>query len=361
MGLFVILVQGFIFWRTGQSYTQVIGLSCNGPRLFSFKESQILSLAPGPVTLVRAFFPINTFIFHPPETITLKPFPCTFVHGVIQNSKLDMLALVLSADCFLTSKGAILSHGHAFCQSWRCGSSSSPFSSGLYFKGNFSSIFYQFTVHSTNWAHWICETLAVLVWLPLEVSHNSLIVWTNFSWRPGHFIRESLTLFGFSNNLCLPDRCFLFTRELWTLAGFCFNQPYPQIITEFRQVIVKQLQFPNRIPSKYFLMQRLQGQTRFLQNISEIAQILQMALPSLPWTVITYFPSIAKSAREFWEANLLFAVHGAGCGSLVFMQENTIFFELASLSCVGYMWQLTRICRIHHVLYMMPGVTHLGT
>jgi uncharacterized membrane protein YesL len=108
-------------------------------------------------------------------------------------------------------------------------------------------------------------------------------------------------------------------------------------------------------------MQRIQGQNRFLQNLGEIAPIFQMAFPSLPWKVITYFPSVAKSAREFWEANLLFAVHGAGCGSLVFMQENTIFLELASQSCVAYMWQLTRICRIYHVIYMMPDVTHCRT
>jgi hypothetical protein len=174
-------------------------------------------------------------------------------------------------------------------------------------------------------------------------------------------MRESLKLFGFSNNLCLPDRYFLFTRELWTIAGFRFNQPYPEIVMEFRQVVMKQFQLPNLVPFKYFLMQRIQGQSRFLQNLGEITQLFQMAFPSLSWTVITYFPSVAKSAREFWEATLLFAVHGAGCGSLVFMQENTIFLELASLSCVGYMWHLTRICRIDHMIYMMPGVTHFRT
>jgi hypothetical protein len=108
-------------------------------------------------------------------------------------------------------------------------------------------------------------------------------------------------------------------------------------------------------------MQRVHGQTRFLENMGEITQAFQMAFPSLPWTVITYFPSIEQSAREFWDANLLFGVHGAGCGSLVFMQEQTTFLELATQSCVPYMWQLSQICRICHVIYMMPGVSHFGT
>jgi hypothetical protein len=203
--------------------------------------------------------------------------------------------------------------------------------------------------------------LAVLLWLPLEVSHHSLIVWTNFSWRPGRFIKDGLVLFGFTNNLCLPEGWFLFTSKLWTLAGFRFNQPYPEIIMYFRRGVVRQLDLPRNIPSKYFLMQRVHGQTRFLANIGAITQAFQMAFPSLPWTVITYFPSIEQSAREFWGANLLFAVHGAGCGSLIFMQEKTIFLELATQSCVAYMWQLSQICRICHVLYMLPGVSHFGT
>jgi hypothetical protein len=74
IGLFVTLVQGFIFWRMGQSYSQVMGLSFRGPRVFSFTESQILSLAPGPVTGVRTFLPINIFVFRPAETITIDFF-----------------------------------------------------------------------------------------------------------------------------------------------------------------------------------------------------------------------------------------------------------------------------------------------
>jgi hypothetical protein len=42
-----------------------------------------------------------------------------------------------------------------------------------------------------------------------------------------------------------------------------------------------------------------------------------MAFPFLSETVITYFSSAEKSAREFWEGDLLLAVHGAGCGSLI--------------------------------------------
>jgi hypothetical protein len=51
---------------------------------------------------------------------------------------------------------------------------------------------------------------------------------------------------------------------------------------------------------------------------------------------------IKKSAREFWDANLLFAVHGAECGSLVFMQPKTTFVEVGNQSCISDMSQLTR-------------------
>jgi hypothetical protein len=108
-------------------------------------------------------------------------------------------------------------------------------------------------------------------------------------------------------------------------------------------------------------MQRMRRETRFLQNMAAITQALRTAFPSLPWTMITFFLSVENSAREFWDANLLFAVHGAGCGSLVFMQENTTFLELASESCIPYMWQLTRICRISHVIHLIPGLVHFGT
>jgi uncharacterized membrane protein YesL len=81
----------------------------------------------------------------------------------------------------------------------------------------------------------------------------------------------------------------------------------------------------------------------------------------LPWTLITFFLSVEHSTWEFWDANLLFAVHGPGCGSLVFMHGNTTFLELASQNCVAYMWELTRICKIYHVIYLIPGVVHFGT
>jgi hypothetical protein len=329
--------------------------------MFCFTEAQILSLAPGPVTTVHMFLAVDTCLFSPSETIMIKPFPCKFATYSNHNRKPDVLALILSENCFLTSYGVIVWHERVFCQSWRCKESGGAFSHGLHFKGNYSSILYQFSVHSTNWAHWICETLAVLLWLPFEVSHSSLIVWTNFAWRPGRFIRDSLALFDFTNNLCLPDGWFLFTRKLWTLAGFRFNQPYPEIIVHFRCSVVSQLGLPKSIPSKYFLMQRVHGQTRFLENMGAIRQAFQMAFPALPWTIITYFPSIEQSAREFWDANLLFGVHGAGCGSLVFMQEKTMFLELATQSCVAYMWQLSQICGIRHVIYMMPSVSHFRT
>jgi hypothetical protein len=361
IGLAFPLVHCFIVVRMEQAQALITSPFSSYPRIFGFIATQVLSLAPGPVTAVRAFLAVDATVSDKPETISIEPFPCNFVVKPIQNHGPDVLALVLSKNSFLTSRGVIITEKQSFCQSWRCNRPSASFPKGWHFQGNWSSIFYQFSVHSTNWAHWICETLAVLVWLPYEMSHNSMIVWTNFSWRPGRFINDGLKLFGFTNNLCLPDGYFLFTQELWTLAGFRFNQPYPEIILEFRRFFVMQLELANIIPSQYFLMQRVHGQNRFLQNMGLIVQAFQLAFSSLPWTVITYFTSVEKSAREFWHANLLFAVHGAGCGSLVFMQVNTIFLELASQSCVPYMWQLTRICGIYHVLYMMPGVKHFGT
>jgi hypothetical protein len=295
VGVFDSLVHGFVLLWMGCTRVPVTEPGFMLARMCNFNKTQVLALAPGPVTSVRAFLSVGILVFAPSETAFLKPFPCEFIKRPIQNRVSDVLALVLSKDCFLTSQGAIISHNGFFCQRWRCQGPSRPFSYGRRVKGNFSSILYQFSVHSTNWAHWICETLAVLVWLPYEVSQNSMIVWTNFSWRPGRFIADSLTLFGFANNVCLPDGWFLFAQELWTLAGFRFNQPYPQIILEFRRVLVQQLRLPRITPSKYFLMQRIPGQTRFLQNIGAINQAFQTAFPSLPWTLITFFLSVEHS------------------------------------------------------------------
>jgi hypothetical protein len=94
--------------------------------------------------------------------------------------------------------------------------------------------------------------------------------------------------------------------------------------------------------------------------MSPIVQTFQLAFPSSFWIVLTCFKSAEKSTQKFWHANLLFAVHGAGCGSLVFTQGNTIFPELASQSCVPYMRQFPRICGIYDVLYMMPGMKHFA-
>jgi hypothetical protein len=61
-----------------------------------------------------------------------------------------------------------------------------------------------------KWAQWICETWAILAWLPFEASCNSVIAWIEFLSHSGRIIRDRLMLFDLPDNLYLSDQCLLF-------------------------------------------------------------------------------------------------------------------------------------------------------
>jgi hypothetical protein len=140
------------------------------------------------------------------------------------------------------------------------------------------------------------------------------------------------------------------------LTPYTFGYLYPEIIRKFREVLIDRLALKPLQPWKSFFMKRDPRRTRSFANISEIFTAFCAELPSLSWMIITYFPSVEESAREFWTANLLFAVHGGGCGSLVFMQKGAIFLEVQTWDCLAYMWQLCQICSLYQVIHRVPSL-----
>jgi hypothetical protein len=79
------------------------------------------------------------------------------------------------------------------------------------------------------------------VWLPPEITQSCTILWVDSLARPGRFIPESLHFFGFDNTVCLIDRDYLFTEQLWNLVPYANNRPYPAIIRRFREVLKERL------------------------------------------------------------------------------------------------------------------------
>jgi hypothetical protein len=161
--LFPIVVYGFSFSQMGRDLRYVTRPLSDWTCILSSIEAEILSLAPRPVDPVCAFLPIDISILLQPQTIAITPFGGTFVGTIWQNPKPEVLARVLTRECFLTSSAVIISENRVFVQGWRCRRLPRPSPYGVSFRGNFSSILYQFSVHSTNWVHWICE-LAMFSW-----------------------------------------------------------------------------------------------------------------------------------------------------------------------------------------------------
>jgi hypothetical protein len=219
--------------------------------------------------------------------------------------------------------------------------------------GRFKAVLDTSSIHATNWAHWICESLAVLVWLPPEITQACTVLWIGSRRRPGSFIPESLHFFGFDNTIRVASREYIFTEQLWNLVPFIHNSPYPAIIRRFREELTKRVWLTPIVPSKFILMQRDRRSVRYILNMNEIQKAFVTALPSCDWKVMTYYRSIIVAAKQFYEVKLLFGFHGGGCGSLVFMQKDTIFLEIQSDSCFSYMWELTQICGQYHVMARM--------
>jgi hypothetical protein len=271
------------------------------------------------------------------------------------------LVLISIWGCWVFGTGAIVTRSQSYCENWRCVDPVYRPLRQRHFRGAFSVIVHQFTYHSTNWAHWLCEACAVLVWLPPELARGATVVWFDYNWRHAPFIEDGLRLFGFGDSVGLTMKQYCFAEQVLTLVPFKYNRPYRDPIWKFREVVISRLKLENQSASQYFLMQRKRARLRVIKNLDEIAETFRTALPSLHWRIVAYFPSVEESAREFSRANLLFAVHGAGCGSMIFMPRNSIFIELGSAECMSYMWQLARICGIYHVIHTMESVHHFQT
>jgi hypothetical protein len=107
------------FWKL-RDKTQVNVAASRRLRLFGFTETQLPSMDSDPVTEGHAFVLVNTSVSSPPITCTIKSFPCIFVTTLRQTYYPDVLALVLTKDCFLTSRGVIISEHGIFCENRRC-------------------------------------------------------------------------------------------------------------------------------------------------------------------------------------------------------------------------------------------------
>jgi hypothetical protein len=321
-------------------------------------DSIYLSLTELPIDGIIGHFILNQSVVANLNFSVVEPFQCDYFRLFIESPPVIQMALVMTRNCYISSGCEVLAGGLSICTPWRCDARTYKFRERYRPLGRFKTVLDTSTVRATNWAHWICESLAVLVWLPPEITHSCTILWVSVSYRPGAFIPESLNFFGFHDLICLNEREYIFAEELWTLVPFTHNRPYPAIIRRFRAVLAERIWTAPMIPWKFMLLQRDRNTPRYILNMKEIENAFRTAFPLYSWQVMTYFRSVIVAAKQFYEVRLLFGVHGAGFGSLVFMQNDTFCLEIQTRNCFPYMWELTQICMQYHIMAMMDVDHH---
>jgi len=108
-------------------------------------------------------------------------------------------------------------------------------------------------------------------------------------------------------------------------------------------------------------LERGKGSTRRLSNANETAELFEN-MTGRQWTrLIGDEPqSILERAALFNTVELLFAVHGAGCVSILYMQRDTAFIEVHdSWRSLAY-WNISRIVRLYHVISKIKTLEHNG-
>jgi capsular polysaccharide biosynthesis protein len=81
------------------------------------------------------------------------------------------------------------------------------------------------------------------------------------------------------------------------------------------------------------------------------------AITRTQWAVVHGMPSMIESAKFFNTALILFAVHGAGCVNLIYMQPGTVYLNIQPGYCNWAFWNLSTIAGLHHIATTLPGMS----
>jgi capsular polysaccharide biosynthesis protein len=150
---------------------------------------------------------------------------------------------------------------------------------------------------------------------------------------------------------------YIFARIVYSIEPFPTVVQEPVVLTMYRAWAVAKFDLDQQDPSKYMALERGVKRTRHLANTREIVARFEH-ITRRPWILTHGETSLIRSAQFFNQARILFAVHGAGCVNILYMQRRTVFMEVQSSAGSFSYWNISRIFGSYHLVTRVQELEH---
>jgi hypothetical protein len=175
------------------------------------------------------------------------------------------------------------------------------------------------------------------------------------------YLREGLSFFGMEQRLIvLGPHEFIWAERAYRYYPNMFSNLNPILLRRLRQFVVEKLALDRLVPSRYILMNRVNGTSRSFRNFDQILQSTRNKYPNILWESFESTTSLQQNAAFFNAFKLLFAAHGAALISTIYMQRNTVVCEFRADKTWYFYVAISFIFGLYHVLGRWPGMAHFA-
>jgi hypothetical protein len=177
------------------------------------------------------------------------------------------LSLVVQTDAFYLWTCELVVQGRTY-QPWRGDDSITRhrrYSVRGKIAGSFSDLIGIFSMHGTNWHHFMIDTLAFLLWIPAAIRSRSVFPFYDAPWRRGTFIPPMLDILGIESRVIILNAWdYVWADRVYFFHPFQSGQDiiYGRVVESFRSFVVLKFGLDRHIPEKCWLGNRPRGKSR---------------------------------------------------------------------------------------------------
>ena len=184
------------------------------------------------------------------------------------------------------------------------------------------SIGHQF---STDFGHWLIETLPMFAAIPLSIRNKSKLLLP----KKSIFVTSALEFFNFNlSNVIYGQNAYAYGQKVYTIYSANCGRINQWLICNFRAIVIEKLKLDKLTPTKYVLFNRKKGYSRRIANFNKLFYSVEQINPEIKFEKGIFYDTFEKQVIYFNQIRLVFGIHGAVLANIVFMQENTVVVEM---------------------------------
>lgn len=209
--------------------------------------------------------------------------------------------------------------------------------------------------HTYLYGHWIIEILPNLILLPKEIIQQSIII------LPNNFqFFDHLSLIGVPKNNIIINSYLIYAKKCYCVKEIYTHHYNQGKILYLRRYLLKIFNITNEIPKKFVFVSRRDGETKVVNNLNDLFHQCKENWPEHDWSYIYVSHNLSESVQTFYQTRFCYSIHCSGIMNSVFMQSNTIMFELRTKEPYPNLIQLSKLTGKRHFLVDEKSIQHFN-